>query len=135
MMIWEVSQDKQDHRSLLQAIYDKTSEYTVAPQAPVVVMSPAGNDLELSWEHESMISRYEVWRGTDPYFSPGDPGTLKLDDVDPPDTGSTVTYTDIGAGEAPVNYFYLIRALNAIGEAVSNSVAKFSFSLQPGEVP
>jgi hypothetical protein len=102
--------------------------------APAVSASRETNGLELRWtQTQDGVTRYEVYRSTNPYFTP-DSGSLLEGDVPPPGEGSQATFTDPW-GEPRVNYYYLVLAIGA-GEArspASNRVGAFHFGLTPGQ--
>ncbi len=105
--------------------------YTI-PDAVTLSISKSGNDVVLSWtNNDSFVDHYEVWRSTDPYFNPGDPGTIK---VDVAATMGVMSYTDIGAlGDVNNNYFYVVRAFNDFGllAPISNRVGEYSITIMP----
>jgi len=80
------------------------------------------------------VVRYEVYRGTSPYFTPA-AGQQLSPDVAPPGLGYQASFTDADAFVAPLNnYYYLVLAIGA-GEAqspASNRVGAFHFGLTPG---
>ena len=76
------------------------------------------------------VDHYEVWRSESPYYAPGDPGTTKLADI--PANG-TLSYTDSpgGGGDAAVNYYYMVLAVDQDGlySDRQQRVADFDFDL------
>ncbi|MCX6031203.1 MAG: hypothetical protein NT169_18130 [Chloroflexi bacterium] len=76
--------------------------------------------------------RYEVYRGTSPYFTGG---TKLTPDVSAPGPGNQATFTDATAFALPLtNYYYVVVSVGA-GETrspASNRVGAFHFSLTPG---
>jgi hypothetical protein len=103
--------------------------------APAVSASRETNGLALRWtQTQDGVVRYEVYRSTNPYFTPAS-GQKLSPDVSPPGAGNQATFTDAGAFAAPLtNYYYLVLAIGA-GEAqspASNRVAAFHFPLTPG---
>ena len=78
---------------------------------------------------------YQVWRYTQPYFSPDDVGPELRGTVPTPAPGTElVTYDDAGAiGDVDLNYFYVVRGINAAGTTGdSNRIGEFDFALVPG---
>ena len=76
--------------------------------------------------------RYEVYRSTNPYFTP-DGGSLLDGNVSAPGMGNKATFSD-PFGEPRVNYYYIVVAVGA-GEAqspASRPVGAFHFTLMPG---
>jgi hypothetical protein len=106
-----------------------------APVSVSLSITHSVSDVELSWPHtDPNVVAYKVWRGTQPYFTPGDAGTEILDELIPP-YSSVVTYTDSGAvGDPNTNYYYGVMAVNGFGlsSALSNRVGEFDYSLTPG---
>jgi hypothetical protein len=90
----------------------------------------------LTWTNGGRgVTRYEVYRSTNPYFAPGDADSQKLTDVSPPASGVTVAYTDAAAFGSPTGgYFYLVLTVDRAGLVYppSNRAGAFSFSLTPG---
>jgi hypothetical protein len=120
------------------AVLDHLTEFAllVNPLArPAVTASKETGGLELHWtQTQAGIVRYEVYRGTSPYFTPAT-GQKLSSDVTPPGVGNQATFTDADAFATPLtNYYYLVQAVGA-GEArspASNRVAAFHFGLTPG---
>jgi hypothetical protein len=77
---------------------------------------------------------YEVYRSTQPYFTPESPGVEWRAGLPAPPLGSQLSYQDDDVlGLSGVNYFYLVRAAN--GDqlySASNHTGAFNFALQPG---
>ena len=82
-------------------------------------------DVRLTWSGAGL---FDVWRGTSPYFAPGDAGSVHI--------GACVTslFTAAGVlGNPAVNYSFLALARNACGASgPSNRTAEFDFCLTPG---
>jgi hypothetical protein len=101
--------------------------------APAVSAGRAPGGVELRWtQTQASVARYEVYRSTNPYFTP-DSGSLLEGDVPAPGVGNQATFTDPW-GEPRANYYYLVLAIGA-GEAqspASNRVGAFHFGLTPG---
>ena len=76
--------------------------------------------------------RYEVYRSTNPYFTP-DSGSLLDGDVEAPGVGNQAIFPD-PFGEPRVNYYYVVLAVGAeeVRSPASNRVAAFHFTLTPG---
>jgi hypothetical protein len=95
----------------------------------------AGQGVNFAWTHlDGTVARYELYRSAKPYFSPGDPGAQKIDDVLPP-FGATVNAADATAFTVPPTaYFYLIQVVDVAGQAypASNRAGAFGFILTPG---
>ncbi len=83
------------------------------------------NNVQLTWSGTGV---FDVWRGTSPYFTPGDSGSVQIgDNVISPFTATSVL------GDPAVNYTFLVLAQNACGaSSPSNRTAEFDFSLTPG---
>ncbi len=109
--------------------------WTLPPQAPVVTISRSGSNAVLNWAAVTLdtgggatvVTSYQVFRSTSPYFAP-DVNTLWA-------TVLTPGFTDTGVvgNVGLVNYYYVVRAMNAGGPSVnSNRVGVFNFGLTPG---
>lgn len=98
--------------------------------APVLSIAKSGtNNALLSWSSAPTTSKYQLFRSSAPYFTPGDWSSL-LPLTEP--TG--LSYPDPGA-LTPVNaYFYVVKAVDATPAASesSNRVGKFTFGLVKG---
>lgn len=101
----------------------------------------ANGDVLLTWSDVgNSADHYEVWRSSAPYFSPvPEEGTLIAPNVPRPATpGDPVSFPDETGtshlGNPDVNDTYVVLAVGAGGvkSLVSNRVAEFDFSLQPG---
>ncbi len=120
----------------LTAVLDHLTEFALLGNplaAPAVSATKEPGGVELRWtQTQAGIVRYEVYRGTSPYFTGG---TKLTPDVDPPGPGAQATFTDATAFDPPLtNYYYLVLAIGA-GEAqspASNRVGAFHFTLTPG---
>lgn len=100
------------------------------PDAVTISASRSGADLILSWNHtDSYVNQYEVWRSSNPYFSPGDAGSVRLATVVP--SGGTGNYTDLGVIGNSTNLYYVVRAVNIFGlqSPISNRVGKYDYQL------
>jgi subtilisin family serine protease len=109
----------------------------VAIGAPAVAIRRSGLDAVLSWPHlGSHVDHYQIYRSTNPYFTPGEGDSVRLlPDSPAPAPGSEVSYADLNAFSPPMtNYFYGVIAIGAGGQssAVSRRVGTFRFTLQPG---
>jgi hypothetical protein len=105
-----------------------------APQPPVISIARSGDDAVLSWSHtDTLVDHYEIWRSTQPYFSPGDVGASRIGNVIPNDLIATTIYTDTtsGIGNVNTNHFYVARAVNDYGlvSPISNRVGEFDYML------
>lgn len=100
------------------------AESCTAAAAVVPEISISGNDVVLTWGSVTPGLTYNIYRDTQPYFTPGTPLAT---------TGNS-TWTDVGAaGDPLVNYYYIVRAQNACGESAdSKRLGEFDFTLQPG---
>ncbi|MCP4167457.1 MAG: hypothetical protein GY759_16430, partial [Chloroflexi bacterium] len=119
--------------------YERSSNDPVTPQ---VSGTPAGVDLILNWQHQH--TKYEVWRSTIPYFTPGDtdapfPIAVWLPPSAPGDpcslSNDEITCTDAGVLSPGVLNIYIVRAFNSSNaSADSNRLGVITFGLQPGGV-
>lgn len=100
------------------------------PLPAQVSASRSGNNVVLSWNHRANIEEYEVHRSTTPYFTPG--VLTRLQTL----SGSTTTYTDVGAlGNPDVTYYYYVVAAQQGVGSKSNPVGEFEFNLITGSTP
>jgi Zn-dependent metalloprotease len=102
-----------------------------------LAISVVSEDVQLNWSDVgATVDHYEVWRSADPYFQPGDVGSVKIGDDIPPNPGSTVSHTDTAShlGDPATNDYYIVLAVDDAGQAspVSNRVGAFDFALEPG---
>ncbi len=100
-----------------------------APSAPTVSIALNNPDIDLAWNATG--DSYEVWRSETPYFIPADATSQKLTS----DGYTQTSYTDTGAGNGQVNYYYKVIARNSCGGAsshLSDQDGLFSYSLVPG---
>ena len=119
--------------------YTTTQDVALALQPPFDLTSigVSATTLELRWTHVGdAADHYEVWRGTSPYFIPGDSasGSEWSVSVSPPPPGEPRVWPDSTAlGKPSVNHFYVIRTVNAAGGVSANSprVGEFDFRLTP----
>ena len=113
------------------------------PTTPALAIAAGDGAAQLSWPHSLDSARYDVRRGTTPYFDPaaGAPVTT----VDPGFRGAVgpaIAFPDDGTvpgppvqiiGDVTTNYFWVVQARN--GDAASgpsNRVGEFDFALTPG---
>ncbi len=105
----------------------------LGPVAPIVGISIQGSNVVLTWtQTQAGVARYEVYRSTQPYFTP-DGGSLLDGNVLAPGVSRQATFTD-PFGEPRVNYYYVVLAVGA-GETkspASRPVGAFHFGLTPG---
>jgi len=91
----------------------------------------------LQWQHLStLVTAYEVWRSTRPYFTAGDPDAIPAKTLAA--TGQTMAWCDPQAAADPLMpYFYRVRSLGTDGATVglSQLVGWFPFRLWPGAAP
>ncbi len=108
-------------------VYD-FAEHDVITSLPapanVTARRQGATGVKLQWSPVSGVSKYRVYRSTDPYFEPDPWGgsNLLAEPV-------FATYTDpAGAGDPGTNYYYLVRAYRACWESAdSQRVAAFDF--------
>jgi hypothetical protein len=98
---------------------------TTAPGSPTLSISRLNTTTaQLSWSSVSGIAVYELYRDTDPYFTPSDPAHHST---------TSLSYNDAGAlGDTSTNYYYALRSAceNGFQSANSNRVGEFDFELQ-----
>lgn len=84
-----------------------------------VTIVQAATDIDLNWVGLGPSFTYDVWRSTDPYFAPGDPGSLLL-------VGGVVgtSFTDVG-GNNTTSYYYRVTATDGTDTYNSTIVGKF----------
>jgi hypothetical protein len=106
-----------------------THTVTVTASPPPVndlLPTLSGDDLRLTWSPPAgiTISRFVVYRDTDPVFVPGPPDSIG-------DTTDT-TYIDAGIGNTPdFNHYYAVKAVNDVGQKSdpSNIVGEYDVAL------
>jgi hypothetical protein len=98
-----------------------------------LIISQAGNDLELVWTNMASMGAtgYNLWVDpADPYNIPG------ADCSATPycETLTTTGHTHMGGNTAGSNFFYVVEAVDDTGAVVgtSNHAGKFFFSVEPG---
>jgi hypothetical protein len=85
--------------------------------------------VRLLWDSDLWYTRYQIWRSTQPYFTPT--GSW-YDEV----SIAPWEFDDNALGNIDVNYFYLLRGELSGGEpTTSNRVGEFDFALTPGASP
>ena len=96
-----------------------------AAVSDVVATKLTSADVRLTWSGSGV---FDVWRGTSPYFQPGDAGSMQIG------AGVTSPFTAAGVlGDPATNYSFLVLARNACGASgPSNRTAEFDFGLTPG---
>jgi len=98
---------------------------TEALGAPAVTIEAIQPDVVLSWDAVPGAASYEVCIDATPYFTPGDANCLP--------ESTDLSYPHPGVLADTTNYYYYVRSLaGAQTSPVSNHVAKFAFSLTPG---
>ena len=114
------------------------SSMQVPSTPPRLTLGRSGNNLDFSLPeivpdldgNDTLILHYEIWRGTKPYFDPDDPhcSCTQIGTPSPP------SFTDPNVfNQTDTNYFYAIRAVNAVGAASSMvHLGKFDFKITPG---
>jgi len=99
-----------------------TSE--VGPVVSIQVVN--SDDVRLSWTHQDIYARYDIWRSEQPYFTRMGPPRATVD-------ASPWQYEDADAvGDVAHNYFYLVQGVAEDGRAYANRVGEFDFALTPG---
>jgi hypothetical protein len=99
------------------------------PAAPVVSITVAGTDAQLTWEGVLGASKYQVFRGSAPYYKPGEWNSTLVSE---PTTGP---FVDTGALGSADGYFYEVKSISAAPEqasASSSRVGKFTYALVKG---
>ncbi len=93
----------------------------------------SSNHAVLHWSHtQPEFNQYQVWRSTQPYFTPGDALAVQIGTITSPFT-TTVTYIDNDAvGDVNNNYSYVVKAVNTYGlvSLISNRVGAFNYQLK-----
>ncbi|MCX6029266.1 MAG: right-handed parallel beta-helix repeat-containing protein, partial [Chloroflexi bacterium] len=118
------------------AVLDHLTEFALLGNplaAPAVSAARDLSGVELRWtQTQAGVARYEVYRSTQPYFTP-DGGSLLDGNVSAPGEGHQATFTD-PFGEPRVNYYYVVVAVGAgeVRPLASNRVGAFHFTLTPG---
>lgn len=82
----------------------------------------------LNWNHITLNNAYELWRGVQPYFQPGDAGSQSIATFDPPFDADPQSFSDTSATTGDT-YYYILRASNPYADAYSNRAGIFSFTI------
>ena len=104
-------------------------EYGAPLYLPLIEIATLGEaGVRLSWDSLLWYNQFQVWRSTDPYFTPSG---AAYGDV----TVSPWQFDDMNArGNAAVNYYYLVTdVLSGGASSTSNRVGEFDFLLTPGD--
>ncbi len=108
----------------------------VPVQPTVLAIHRSGEYLELTWNHlGASVGKYEVYRSSNPFSTPGGEDSLKVAEVLPPAQGTAVNWTDPDTGDPSVTaYFYVIRPVSNAEAPFppSTRVGFFRFTLSPG---
>jgi len=113
---------------------------TVAAPPPTVANVQTrivGGQLLLTWpDVGATADHYEVWRASTPYFTPGADGSQRIAAAVPPNPGGAVSFPDPTShlGDAGINDYYMVLAVNILGQAsaASNRTGEFDFALTSG---
>ena len=111
-----------------------------SPQAPAMktinITGTNNEDVTLTWDavtldvkdHPTTIIKYQVYGSQDPFFTPS--VSDLLGEPAPP----TTTFTHTGGATGTTNWYYLVRAVNVIGESANSArrTGRFGFTLAPG---
>jgi hypothetical protein len=109
------------------------------PKAPVVtsISLSGGSNVVLGWDavtedvnnNPTTITEYRVYGSHDPFF---EPGVSDLLGTPTPPTGTTFTHT--GGSTGTINWYYVVRAVNSVGESANSArrTGRFGFTLVPG---
>ncbi len=105
-----------------------------APEVTSIVLS--GSDVVLGWDEVTLdvsenptdIMAYRVYGSHDPFFDPAPADLLGAT------TDAEFTYTHTGGSTGSTNWYYLVRAVNAVGESANSPrrTGRFGFVLVPG---
>lgn len=106
-----------------------TANSCSAPATPTASLIQQGQDLVLNWTSDPANVMYEVWRGSNPSFPPGDPNTsvVRL-------PATATSFTEPGAlGDVATHHFLAVRGVNACGVAsgFSARLGEVELALQP----
>jgi hypothetical protein len=116
------------------SVLTATTTVQVIHIALTISASGNGNDMVLSWLDILGVAEYQIWRSTEPYFTPGDAGSSQIGSLTGPFTEPTITYTDTTAAiyDIVTNHYYMIRAVDGGGNVLeeSNQVGEFDYELR-----
>ncbi|MCP4212389.1 MAG: hypothetical protein GY764_13055, partial [Halieaceae bacterium] len=107
---------------------NRLSVVSVMDSAPATI-ARSNADVYLTWSPVSGAGDYEVWRSSQPYFSPGDENSEKIA------TKTGTSHIDGNhIGDVSSNYTYLIIALDeeSCPLGVSKRLGEFDFALVSG---
>jgi hypothetical protein len=107
------------------------------PAAPIVAIIQAAGLLTLSWPHQILeATAYEVWRSTEPYFTPGQADAGR-ESAQAHGVETWLTWSDPDTAGNPMGaYYYRVCGLDAALQLVNTSrpVGRFTFSIAvPGD--
>ena len=105
-------------------------EFAFPAVRPRVFIALVRRDSTLTWQHALQHSSYEVWWSNSPYFNAGATGASLLAKLGPPTSGNTLSYAHTSQAS---HDFYLVKALNEIGQATSNRVGRVGYPIVPGQ--
>lgn len=91
---------------------------------PTVSVAQSNNNLTLSWGLVTGAESYNIYRDNSaPYFTP----------TVPYDSTTNLAWTDVGAGNAPGNYYYVVQAVSSCTSSNdSQRLGMFKFSVVAG---
>ena len=117
-----------------------TWSFTTAalPKPPEVTSITQGSgNVVLNWgevtqdvnNKPTTILKYQVYGSDNPFFEPSI--STRLGEPTPP---TATTYTHTGGSTGTTNWYYLVRAVNVIGESANSArrTGRFGFTLVPG---
>ena len=117
-----------------------TWSFTTAalPKPPEVTSITQGSgNVVLNWgevtqdvnNKPTTILKYQVYGSDNPFFEPSI--STRLGEPTPP---TATTYTHTGGSIGTTNWYYLVRAVNIIGESANSArrTGRFGFTLVPG---
>jgi hypothetical protein len=101
-----------------------------------LAISEMAGDVEFVWSDlGGTVDHYEAWRSSEPYFAPGDGGSVQVGAGILP-TGGLVSYTDLDShlGDPATNDYHLVLAVDGIGQMtpLSRWTGAFDFAVEPG---
>lgn len=101
-----------------------TSAVAAGPDVSIARLN--ANDLRLSWPALPSGASIDIYRDTEPYFTPGTPYQTVTD---------TTTYDDLGTlGDLNTNYYYILQTVcnGGLTSPVSNRVGEYDYPIVSG---
>jgi hypothetical protein len=114
-----------------QTITTQTSRVAIGYALSAHINDAGSNQVMLEWLQPSSDASFNVWRSSAPYFYPEDSGSNDITLSCMNNSGTITCLNSDALGNPAINYFYLVRTLDADGNLRSYShLAEFDFVLE-----